>query len=41
MKTPEKLKNIDLFKYIVVDSFHGDLFGDLKDVPMMNVNSAI
>lgn len=36
-----KKQDIDLFKYIAVDSFHGDLFGDLKDVLMMNVNSAI
>lgn len=33
-----KKQDIDLFKYI---AFHGDLFGDLKDVLMMNVNSAI
>lgn len=36
-----KKQDIDLFKYIAVDSFHGDLFGDLKDVLMMNANSAI
>lgn len=33
-----KKQDIDLFKYI---AFHGDLFGDLKDVLMMNANSAI